>query len=166
MATERDPLRVSVIGRRDAVSCSHGRRCCSLSLSERYKNTCVTTRGGLVALLWSVVVNTLGLGSVLVVNTAQPFVKVLPLVTAASSYYTIALLLYPVAAVASQMRWTRFKSLFVASVIAGIGVVPFVILLALGLNTMKFSYLYAIPLLFIIAGLALFQSIEHIAIWH
>ena len=47
MATEQDPLlRVSVNGRRDAGSRSHGRRCCPSALSKRYNNTCVTTRQG------------------------------------------------------------------------------------------------------------------------
>ena len=95
---------------------------------KRYKNTCVTTRGGMVALLWSVAVNTLGVGAVLLFTTMQPFVNNTHFFTAASSYYMVALLLYPVAALVSELRWTRFKSLFVASVIVGIGV-PFVIFL-------------------------------------
>ena len=36
--------------------------------NQRYKSTYVTTRGGLVALLWSAVVSTLGIGAVLFVH--------------------------------------------------------------------------------------------------
>ena len=128
MATEQDPLlRVSVSGRRDAGARSHGRRCCLSALSKRYKNTCVTTRGGLVALLWSAVVNTLGLGAVLLFTTTPTaFVNDVHLFTAASCYYIVALLLYPVAALVSELKWTRFKSLLVASVIVGVGIVPLV----------------------------------------
>ena len=132
MATEKDPLlRVSVSGRRDDGARSQGSRCCPLALSRRYKNTCVNTRGGLVALLWSVAVSTLGVGAVLLFTTVCNFVMEVPLFIAASSYYIVALLLYPVAALLSELRWTRFKSLLVASVIVGTGIVPLFVLLVL-----------------------------------
>ena len=164
MATEQDPLlRVSVSGRREAGARSHGRRCCPSALSKRYKNTCVTTRGGLVALLWSVAVNTLGIGAVVLFTTMPPFVNNPQLFTAASCYYMVALLLYPVAALVSELKWTRFKLLLVASVIVGIGVPPvlflvFVLVIDLTIIENGFSYLYLIPVLFIVPGLALFQS--------
>ena len=159
MATEQDPLiRVWVNGRRDTRARFQGRRRCPLSVSKRYKNTCVTTRGGLVALLWSAVLNPLGFGAVYLFTTVQLFLNVLSLATVAYCCYIIALLLYPVAAVVSQLRWTRFKSLLVGSLSVGMGVVLILILVLFDVVSTKLSYLYLVPLLFVVSGLALFQS--------
>ena len=102
--------------------------------------------------------NTHGFGAVLLFTTAQTFVNDVHVFTAASFYYIVALLLYPVAALVSELRWTRFKSLLVASVIVGIGIVPFLVLFSLARSVSESPYLYLIPVLFVVPGLALFQS--------
>ena len=112
MATEQNPLlHVLATGRTDPGARNHGHRCCRSVLSKRYNNTWVTTRGGLVALFWSVAVNTLGRGSLLFFTTTISFVKNVHFFTAASCYFMVALLFYPMAALLSELRWTRFKAL-------------------------------------------------------
>ena len=68
MATEKDPLLHSSVDERSDAR--RRRSCCPLTFSRRYKNTCMTTGGGLVVLLWSAAANTLGVAAVLFVTTS------------------------------------------------------------------------------------------------
>ena len=109
--------------------------------------------------------NTLGVGVVILLTTTQFFLhNEIDFFTAASSYYMVALLLYPVATLVTEFRWTRFKSLVVASVFVGIGIICFLVLLVSDALQTNFGpedqspYLFLIPVLFVVRGLALFQS--------
>ena len=157
MATEQDPLICTSAKGKDFHNSSRRRsRCCPPTLRKRYKNTCVTTRGSLVALLWSAVVNTLGVGFMLFATTQRSVAMALPFFTILCGYYVIALLLYPVAALVGELRMARFTSLLVGSVfVAG---VPVLIALTIFSFGIKFWFLLLIPVVFVIPGLAFFQS--------